>query len=351
MGCCEAEFLDLRGKTEAVVVKLFTPSIGRASSWKEDGRIRKTNHDLGNMLTMLKRAATDPCDELDLDDQEWHDQVLIARKALFLKLDKCAEAEEFPFRKRKRRSFQNTSSTMVDRRNRRSKRLVDLEKFGEILCTVPSIRIPIGRHAQADVPDWIGPIGRHTGLEDNLDDSRWLGTLVWPLKRNDTVVDWESIYKGVRQPCGCVFPGSIECVNHHVRNAGHRLKSNLGRAFFDWHFEQMGEGISRSWTLKDQVKFDEIVRLNPESAGKSFWVEALKHFTNKNKKEIVSYYFNVYVLRWIRRYTRLKFEAADGDDNINDEDSRKALDYLMNMKDSEADNSKHSNRRYLTGKF
>ncbi|KAK8950420.1 AT-rich interactive domain-containing protein 2 [Platanthera guangdongensis] len=345
MGCCQADFPDLRGKTEAVVVRLLTASIGRVSSLKEDGRIRNTNHTLGNMLMMLKRAATDPCDDRDLDGQEWHGQVLRARKALFIRLDKCAEAEELPFRKRRRRNFQSTSSTMVDRRNRRSKRLVDLEKFGEILCTDPSTRIPIGRHAQADVPDWIGPIGRHAGLEDNLDDSRWLGTSVWPLKRNNTVVDWESIYKGRRDPCGCVFPGSIECVKLHVRNVRRHLKSNLGRAFFDWRFEQMGEEVSRSWTLKDQVKFDEIVRLNPESAGKSFWVEALKYFTNKSKKEIVSYYFNVYVLRWIRRYTRLKSEAADGDDNINDEDSRKGLDYLMSMKDSEADNSKHSNRR------
>lgn len=233
----------------------------------------------------------------------------------------------------------------LDQQKRRSKRLLDLEKFGDILSTDPSKRIPVGRHAQADVPDWIGLTERHDGSEDNLDESRWLGTTVRPAKWNDNELKWDSIGEGRKDLCGCVSSGSVNCVKLHVRNARRYLKSDLGPAFFDWRFQQMGEEVSKSWTLKEQAKFDEIVRLNPESEGKSFWDEAFKHFTTKRRKDIVSYYFNVYVLRWIRSYTRLKSEAVDSDDNVDDEDNKRTFDYLKSSKDSEAEHSKYSKQR------
>ncbi|KAL0915170.1 hypothetical protein M5K25_015570 [Dendrobium thyrsiflorum] len=375
MGCCEFRFRDLESKVEALVVGLLPASRGRARSWKEsDGK--KIDPNLGIMLTMLKNAAIDPCDDRAGEDQEWERQVLSTRTALFIIPEKCAEVEDFPYRvklillflpvslftvhlvdtspdlralsKRKRHSYHNLSGETLYRRKRRSKRLLDLRKFGDILSTYPSKRIPIGGHAQADVPDWIGPDERHDGSNDNLDELRWLGTTVRPAKWNETDFKCDSIGKGREDSCGCVFSGSVNCVKRHVRTARRHLKFDLGPAFFDWCFQQMGEEVCKSWTLKEQVKFDEIVRLNPESEGKSFWDEALKHFTTKRRKDIVSYYFNVYVLRWIRSFTRLKSEAADSDDNVDNEDSRRAFDYLKNVKDSEAKLSKYSKRRYLS---
>ncbi|XP_020702597.1 AT-rich interactive domain-containing protein 1 [Dendrobium catenatum] len=344
MGCCELRFPDLGSKAEALVELL---PASRARSWKE-GDGKKIDPNLGIMLTMLKNAAIDPCDDRTGEDQEWERQVLSTRTALFIIPEKCAEAEYFPYRKRKRHSYHNLSGETLYRRKRRSKRLLDLQKFGDILSTYPSKRIPIGGHAQADVPDWIGPAERHDGANDNLDELRWLGTTGRPAKWNETEFKCESIGKGREDSCGCVFSGSVNCVKLHVRTARRHLKSDLGPAFFDWCFQQMGEEVCKSWTLKEQMKFDEIVKLNPESEGKSFWDEALKHFTAKRRKDIVSYYFNVYVLRWIRSFTRLKSEPADSDDHVDNEDGRRAFDYLKNVKDSETKLSTYSKRRYLS---
>ncbi|XP_020588514.1 AT-rich interactive domain-containing protein 2-like isoform X2 [Phalaenopsis equestris] len=348
MGCCELRFPDLGSKAEALVVELLTTTRGRTRSFQEDDLKRKIDPNLEKMLVILKNTAMDPCVDRAGADQEWERQVLNSRKALFVIPEKCVEAEEFLYRKRKRHTYHNMSSETLDLQKRRSKRLLDLEKFGEILGTYPLRRIPIGGHAQADIPDWTGPAEKHDDSQDNSDESRWLGTIVRPKKWNDNELKRGSIGKGREDLCGCVSSGSVNCVKLHVRKARRHLKSDLGPAFFDWCFHEMGEEVSKSWTLKEQAKFDEIVRLNPESKGRSFWDEALKHFTTKRRKDIVSYYFNVYVLRWICSYTRLKSEAADSDDNVDDEDSNRDSDYLKNLKHSVAMHSKYSKRRYLT---
>ncbi|KAG0467686.1 hypothetical protein HPP92_019266 [Vanilla planifolia] len=338
---------DLKNKVETLVLELLmTSRLQAPSSVEVDRKRRKSDDYLRNMLTLLKGVATDPCDDRAGEARDWEGHVMRARKWLFVKPDESAGAEDFPYKKLKRHNYhselsQGISSKIINIPKRRSQRLLDLEKFGEILSTEPSVRIPIGKHAQADVPCWVCPLERHSCSEEDLHESRWLGTTVWPVKETNSEINLDTVGKGRLDCCSCVSPGSVECVKLHVSTSRLCLKAELGPVFHDWCFEQMGEVVSRTWTRKEQVKFDEIVKHNSDSVGMNFWEAALKHFITKSRKDISSYFFNVYVLRRFRVYTRLKSEAAESD--VDDVGSR----FVKDITDSVEQHSKSYEKRYL----
>lgn len=321
---------DLRRRVKKLVRILVAAR--SSGSEKPDNLVSKRRSDsMWNVLLMLKNVAADPCDKVG-PNQELKDQILRARKVLFLRAEEISisDMEEFPYRSRKRKARLCPSETsvgtkgdMLKQPKRRSQRTLGLLKIGD--SHLPRTRIPVGSSFQADVPDWTGPPSNKHGSDDNVDadDSRWLGTPVWPAKWCNVEIIEENIGKGRADFCYCTHPGSVECIKIHVNSARLHLKSNLGSVFNCWGFDEMGEDVSKSWTSEEQTIFDNMVKLNPLSEDKSFLEPASKFFTYRRKKDIVNYYYNVHVLRRMSNQTRVLSGTIDSDD---DEGNDKAYD-------------------------
>ncbi|WCJ26314.1 ARID/BRIGHT DNA-binding domain ELM2 domain protein [Euphorbia peplus] len=167
----------------------------------------------------------------------------------------------------------------------------------------------VGRRFQAEVPGWID-----TAYES---DSKWLGTRMWPPlehKSNDSQASLDYIGKGRPNTCDCELLGSVECVRFHIAENRIKLKVELGAAFYRWRFDNMGEEISLRWTTKHEKKFKEMVRLNPQSET-SFWDNPRKYFPRKTREELVSYYFNVFVVQRRSYQNRVTPKQIDSDDD------------------------------------
>lgn len=217
-------------------------------------------------------------------------------------------------RRHKRHKFLSSADGAADGVSsllRRSRRTV--LKIGN--SDMPRKVIPVGPHFQADVPEWTGPPSKEDASE--LNNSKWLGTQIWPMEADDRQASKDTIGKGRASPCYCTSKGSVECIGFHVKEARLHLKSVLGPSFFALGFADMGEEISESWTREEQTKFDDFVRQNPPSECKSFWEPALEYFTSKRRRDIVSYYFNVFLLRWMSSRTRMSTQPIDSSDDEN----------------------------------
>lgn len=173
-------------------------------------------------------------------------------------------------------------------------------------------RIPVGVYFQAELPDWDG--------KSCESDSKWLGTRVWPQGKElscDSMIERNQTGVGRRDFCGCEFRGSFECVRFHVSEKRSRLKLELGLAFYHWQIDQMGEEVAFSWNKVEEIKFDEIVKSNPPSQGKCFWEEIHKLFPYKKREQLVSYYFNVFLLRRRGLQNRsIPIEISSDDDDL-----------------------------------
>ncbi|KAK9168217.1 hypothetical protein Syun_000357 [Stephania yunnanensis] len=186
--------------------------------------------------------------------------------------------------------------------------------------------IPVGPRFQAGVQDWTGPLKKTNSSysDGDLDNSKWLGTKIWSVEGTDIETSTEMIGKRRHHPCSCDSPGSTECTNHHITQERDRLKSELGPAFFSWKFNEMGEQVSCLWTQQEQNRFQNILKGSPMSNSKAFWKTAFKCFPGKSRENIVSYYFNVHVLRQISRQTRLPGAIVDTDNEDDGEPVRKS---------------------------
>lgn len=166
--------------------------------------------------------------------------------------------------------------------------------------------IPVGPSFQADVPEWNGPPNTESFNFQVSDSktSRWLGTRIWPPKGRTKKINNRAVGKGRPNSCPCVSPGSIDCTKHHIIEERLCLQSDLGTAFLSWKFDEMGEDVSKSWTLKEQERYELLAKTYPLSQGKDFLKHALKCFPLKGKESILSFYFNVFIPRRMSLQTR-----------------------------------------------
>ncbi|XP_071717342.1 AT-rich interactive domain-containing protein 1-like isoform X2 [Rutidosis leptorrhynchoides] len=172
-------------------------------------------------------------------------------------------------------------------------------------------RIPLGRSFQAEVPQWVD-------VKPYESETKWLGTRIWPLEpteKRSSLIEREPIGKGRQGSCGCQIMGSLECVRFHVAEKRSRVKLELGTAFLKWKFDTIGEDVSLKWDMNEEKMFSNIIKLNPESSGRSFWVELVTYFKNKPRTVLVSYYFNVYMLRRRAHQNRADPSNIDSDDD------------------------------------
>lgn len=151
-------------------------------------------------------------------------------------------------------------------------------------------KVPLGYQYQAVMPVWNGI--------SSESDSKWLGTKVWPLNETEkrTIIERDPIGKGRQDSCGCLVQGSTECVRFHIAEKRLKLKIELGSAFYRWNFHKMGEEVRLSWTEEEQKKFTTIMKMNSLSEDKCFWDQIFRVFPRKSREELVSYYFNVFLL-------------------------------------------------------
>ncbi|ONK60251.1 uncharacterized protein A4U43_C08F16080 [Asparagus officinalis] len=171
-------------------------------------------------------------------------------------------------------------------------------------------RVAIGEDHQAIIPVWKskslhdshrdGPgastSAGHFSTDDNLGD-QWSGHCVIPTPDSTSLRLNVSLGHG-KIDCYCLDEGSIRCVRQHVMEAREELRSILGHErFVELGLCDMGEDVALRWTEEEEQLFHEVVACNPTSLGKNFWDDLPQVFPSRNSKELVSYYFNVFMLR------------------------------------------------------
>ncbi|XP_030949596.1 uncharacterized protein LOC115973471 [Quercus lobata] len=176
----------------------------------------------------------------------------------------------------------------------------------------PRKPVPTGPNHQADIPAWSSQdtksTSTHLGTPEAVSDSdltvrdedekRLMGTCVIPMPDLDlSVCNGDNVGNG-RTDCSCEDGGSVRCVRQHITEARYKLLENVGQEIFvELGFSDMGEHVAQKWSEEEEDLFNEIVFSNPASLHKNFWKNLPSAFPSRTKKEIVSYYFNVFMLQ------------------------------------------------------
>ncbi|KAK7292695.1 hypothetical protein RJT34_15547 [Clitoria ternatea] len=192
--------------------------------------------------------------------------------------------------------------------DRAEKRSHDSSDAHSVLHRCATVRIPVGMNHQAEIPEWIGMTSES--------DSKWLGTRMWPSEKVNSrlLIERDPIGKGRQDSCGCSVPGSVECVRFHISEKRAKVKLELGAAFYDLNFDKVGEDVRQLWTKEEEKNFENVVRANPSSLETYFWDHIFKAFPKKSREDLVSYYFNVFLLQrrgYQNRHTPDKIDSDD----------------------------------------
>jgi len=196
---------------------------------------------------------------------------------------------------------------------------------------VPHKKVPIGPEFQADIPvcrpearvflsdayDRMSsqPCQAVNTNDDDKYSQSLIGNQVWPLVGSNGVTTKDTVGQGRSTYCSCPDSNSIRCVKEHIEAEREMLKLKLGEVFYSWGFHDMGENVSEKWTTEEEQTFQELVHMNPISSNKNFWNYLSVAFPSRSKKELVSYYFNVFVLRRRAFQNRLDPDNIDSDDD------------------------------------
>ncbi|XP_009338591.1 uncharacterized protein LOC103930912 [Pyrus x bretschneideri] len=170
--------------------------------------------------------------------------------------------------------------------------------YSVLLDHPPRKSASIGPEHQADVPLW-GAQGAHNNF-DLEDEKRLMGTCVIPMPDSDTELftDTGCIVGKGRIDCSCEDGESVRCVRQHILEAREKLVKTIGpKRFEELGFNDMGEQVAQTWSEEEEQLFHRVVFSTPTSLGKNFWDKLSTVFPSRTKKEIVSYYFNVFMLR------------------------------------------------------
>ncbi|PWA85835.1 homeodomain-like protein [Artemisia annua] len=180
------------------------------------------------------------------------------------------------------------------------------DAYSYLLEHSPLKQVPVGPEYQAEIPEWRGY---------DEDGIKFMGSCVIPIPQDLTLHDSDTVRSG-RTDCYCNDPGSLECVQQHIQEARETLKAGVGHEkFAELGFSNMGEVVAEKWTEEDELLFHKVVNSNPVSLGKNFWNHLAAEFPSRTRQEIVSYYFNVFVLRRRAEQNRCDPMNADSDDD------------------------------------
>lgn len=161
-------------------------------------------------------------------------------------------------------------------------------------------KVSVGPLYQAEVPVWTSVVYES--------DPKWLGTQIWPLYtlESNFIIARDPVGKGRPDFCDCPFPNSVKCVRFHIAEKRMKLKHELGSVFYRWRFDSMGEEVSLRWTSDEEKRFKSFMRLNSSSLH--------RYFPPKTRENLVSYYFNVFVIQQRSYQNRVTPKSIDSDD-------------------------------------
>ncbi|KAG4938150.1 hypothetical protein JHK84_044400 [Glycine max] len=323
-----------------------------------------------DMLSWVTGAAKNPCDPevgsipekakwKSQSNQEVWKQVLLFREAAFLKRGSDTSSEQRSWQSQKMHPFlyedhlginynlrerlkcdkkilfgqstpsaRSSSDSSVGIENRTtSPNTEDPYDANSGLDRCATVRIPLGGNRQAEIPEWTGDIS-----EGYL---KFSGTSIWPVATVNTRlrIEKDPIGKGRQDSCSCSAPGSVECVRFHITEKRAKVHLELGAAFYDWNFDQVGEDVKLLWTEEEEKKFEDAIRSNPPSPETYFWDHIFRAFPTKSRADLVSYYFNVFILE------RRGYQNRHTPDDINSDDDDDEAGPLRNVFGHQTPNS------------
>ncbi|OMO85893.1 putative ATP binding protein [Corchorus olitorius] len=209
----------------------------------------------------------------------------------------------------------------------------------EIYSSVLSPRklVSTGPEHQADIPEWRHQVMKSStdcldssdpqgdpksscgGVvvhDDDDDQVKMMGTCVIPMPDSEATEKFLCEGMGHKIDCECLDRGSIRCIRQHVTEAREKLRENLGsKVFEELGFCDMGEEVAKRWTEEEELEFHKTVLSNPVSLGKNFWDHLRSVFPSRSKKDLVSYYFNVFMLRKRAEQNQGNAVCIDSDDD------------------------------------
>lgn len=201
----------------------------------------------------------------------------------------------------------------------------------------PQKSVSVGQEHQACVPEWdpqgSNPSDYETDFQMLSGDKEKMGTCVISMPKPEVSLNYCSEDDGTcKNECGCLDEGSVRCVRQHVAEARERLRENIGLNLFEeLGFCEMGEDVAKHWTEDEERVFHEVVLSNPASLGKNFWEYLPVAFPSRTHKDLVSYYFNVFMLQKRARQNRFDPLNIDSD---NDEWQQSELAVVEDDEDS-----------------
>lgn len=172
-------------------------------------------------------------------------------------------------------------------------------------------RVPIGSDHQADLPDWIPVKFKTFCSQSSFHDTHSAQNICASSPDMDVQVGRSAI------DCDCADEGSITCVKQHVMEARENLRRSLGTEMFtELGFSDMGEDVARRWVEMDEDLFHMVVLSNSATLGRNFWTVLPHIFPSRRFRELVSYYFNVFILR--KRADQNRFDPLNVDSDNDD---------------------------------
>ncbi|GMJ04632.1 hypothetical protein like AT1G26580 [Hibiscus trionum] len=184
-----------------------------------------------------------------------------------------------------------------------------------LLDQSPRKQVPLGPNHEANVQSWAMHV-KNNKFAWNDDEDIKMGTCIIPMPDSDLSANSSDNVGAGRTDCSCLDRGSSRCVQQHVMGARKLLRESLGHEkFVKLGFYNMGEDVAYKWSEEDEEIFREVVYNNPVSLGKKFWKQLSLVFPSRSKRELVSYYFNVFILQRRAIQNRSSSLDIDSDDD------------------------------------
>ncbi|MBA0761572.1 hypothetical protein Gotri_024198 [Gossypium trilobum] len=197
-----------------------------------------------------------------------------------------------------------------------------LEDIYSILLQYPPRKpVLVGPNYQADIPEWDSQVTRNASNCEEVSEtaSRYeremVGTCIIPIPALESSAYDEKVGHG-RTNCSCEDKDSVRCVRQHILEAREELRKSLGHErFMELGFYDMGEVVAEKWSEHEEQLFHKVVFYNPASLGRNFWGSLASVFPHRTKADIVSYYFNVFMLRKRSEQNRCESMSIDSDND------------------------------------
>ncbi|XP_027097970.1 uncharacterized protein [Coffea arabica] len=194
------------------------------------------------------------------------------------------------------------------------------DSYSSLMNSSPRKQIPIGPNHQAEIPPWdpqaveTDPLTPNNCVRDDNEEA--VGTCIISASLSSYASRDEVKIGQGRKDCVCLDRGSVRCVRQHIKEAREKLREVIGdEKFLELGFYDMGEEVAAKWTEEEERVFHEVVYYNPVSLGKNFWKQLAVAFPSRTSRDLVSFYFNVFMLRRRAVQNRSNLLEIDSDDD------------------------------------